>query len=261
MVMKEQILVVTGGGSGIGRAVVEAAAVRGMTVAVLDAARDAAAEVAAGALQTGRGSVVGIECDVREEEQVAAAFARVVKDLGPPAGLFAAAGIDIGGRVHEMDYAQWRRVQSTNVDGTFLSCKYALRVMLGTGERGAIVCCSSPSSFVAFAAGGASAYSASKGAVSALVRCLAIDYAPYGIRVNAVVPGATETPLMWANVPTSEQPAMRAQLATEIPLRRMASPAEPAQAVLWLLSEDAAYVTGSHLVCDGGILAKGSISV
>ncbi len=89
------------------------------------------------------------------------------------------------------------------------------------------------------------------------MRCLAIDYAPYGIRVNALVPGSTETQLMWANVPDERQPAMRATLAQEIPLGRIAAPAEPARAAPWLLSDDAGYATGAHLVCDGGILAKG----
>ena len=126
---------------------------------------------------------------------------------------------------------------------------------------GAIVVCSSPAAFVAFASGGTSAYSASKGGVSALVRSLAIDYAQNGIRVNAVVPGPTETPLMWAAVPTSQREEVRQQVLREVPLRRIANPSEPAAAALWLLSDEAAYVTGSHLVCDGGVLAKASISI
>jgi NAD(P)-dependent dehydrogenase (short-subunit alcohol dehydrogenase family) len=151
-------------------------------------------------------------------------------------------------------------VLATNLDGTFLCLQQALRQMMDRG-RGSIVCCSSPASFVAFAGDGAGAYSASKGGVSALVRTAAVDYARYGIRVNALVPGSTETPLMWANVAEAEQPAMRGVLAREIPLGRLAEPAEPAKAALWLLSDDAAYMTGAHLVIDGGTLAKGSVSV
>ena len=100
-----------------------------------------------------------------------------------------------------------------------------------------------------------------KGGVSALVRTLALDYAPYGIRVNAVVPGATDTPMMWAGFPAAEREAARRDVEqkakNEIPLGRLARPEEPARAVLWLLSDESSYVTGSHLVCDGGILAKG----
>jgi NAD(P)-dependent dehydrogenase (short-subunit alcohol dehydrogenase family) len=133
--------------------------------------------------------------------------------------------------------------------------------MLAAKAPGSIVCTSSPTGFVALAAGASGAYSATKGAISSLVRCMAIDYARYGIRVNAVVPGATETQLMWQNVSPGEIARMRGQLNLEIPLGRLAQPEEPARAVAWLLSEESAYVTGSHLVCDGGILAKASISV
>lgn len=87
------------------------------------------------------------------------------------------------------------------------------------------------------------------------------DYAQYGIRVNAILPGATETPLMWDNVPLNEIEEMRNTVNSEIPLGRLGLPEEPARAVVWLLSDNASYCTGSHLVCDGGILAKSSISV
>ena len=240
---------------------VELAAERGTAIVVADAAGRSAADAAASALRLGAPAALGLECDVRDEASVAAAFERAAAEVGPPTGLFTSAGIDIGGLAHELEFSDWRRVIATNLDGTLLSCKFAIKAMLNAERPGAIVCCSSPASFVAFAAGGTSAYSASKGAVSALVRSLAIDYARYGIRVNALVPGSTETPLMWANVPDEQRPAMRATLAGEIPLGRLAAPAEPARAALWLLSADAAYVTGAHLVCDGGTLAKGSVSV
>jgi NAD(P)-dependent dehydrogenase (short-subunit alcohol dehydrogenase family) len=184
----------------------------------------------------------------------------IAEELGAVDSLVCAAGIDRGGLLHELSFECWRQVLATNLDGTFLCMQQALRHMLQLG-RGSIVCCSSPASFVAFAAGGASAYSASKGGVSALVRTAAVDYARYGIRVNALVPGSTETPLMWANVPESERQAMRGTLGAEIPLGRLAEPEEPARAALWLLSDDAAYMTGAHLVIDGGTLAKGSVSV
>jgi NAD(P)-dependent dehydrogenase (short-subunit alcohol dehydrogenase family) len=90
---------------------------------------------------------------------------------------------------------------------------------------------------------------------------MAIDYARFGIRVNAIVPGATETGMMWNNVLPGEVETMRARLCREIPLGRLANPEDPARIVAWLLSDESAYMTGSHLVCDGGILAKGSISV
>ncbi len=257
--MAIEVLAVTGAASGIGRAVAELAAAQGVSVALLDLPR--ATEAAAGDLTAaGARRAIAVDCDVTDENQVAQAFDRIAGELGPLDGLVCAAGIDRGGLVHELPYTLWRQVLSTNLDGTFLCMQRALVPMMEKGS-GSIVCCSSPASFVGFAAGGASAYSASKGGVSALVRSAAVDYARFGIRVNALVPGSTETPLMWANVAEAERPAMREILAKEIPLRRLAEPREPARAALWLLSDDAAYVTGSHLVIDGGTLAKGSVSV
>jgi len=251
---------VTGGSSGIGRSVALLCAELGARVAVTDVDRGGAERAAGEALERGAPQAVGLHCDVTAEDQVEAVVAAVQEELGVPYGLFANAGIDIGGFAHEMPYSAWDRVLRTNLDGVFLACKHTLRAMVAAGRGGSVVCTSSPGAFVAFAAGEAGAYSASKGGISSLVRSLAVDYAPHGIRVNAVVPGATETPLMWSNVPEDQIDRMRKQVHTEVPLGRLADPVEVARAVVWLLSDAASYVTGSHLVCDGGILAKGSIS-
>jgi NAD(P)-dependent dehydrogenase (short-subunit alcohol dehydrogenase family) len=254
-------IVVTGGGAGIGRAVVMQCAARGDRVAVLDIDGVATRVASAAALECGADASLAVECDVTHEDAVARAFEEAVTALGPLYGVFANAGMDSGGLLHELPFETWRRVLDTNLTGVYLTCKYALQQLLRAGTGGSIVCTSSPAASVAFAAGGAAAYSASKGGVSALVRCMAVDYARYGIRVNAVVPGATETQLMWANVEPSAVSDMRRQICGEVPLGRLASPDEPARAVMWLLSEESSYVTGSHLACDGGILAKASISV
>ena len=254
-------IVVTGGADGIGRAAVLLCAARGDNVAVLDKVADRAQATAEEALKRGARAALHLACDVTREEQIEDAFEVICRKLGAPYGLFTSAGIDIGGLVHELPVATWRQVFDTNLTGTFLACKHALRRMREAEVPGSIVCASSPTGSVALAAGGSGAYSATKGGISSLVRCMAIDYARYGIRVNAVVPGATETRLMWSNVPSEDIPNMRQILAKEIPLGRLAQPEEPARAVAWLLSEESSYVTGSHLVCDGGILAKASISV
>ena len=133
--------------------------------------------------------------------------------------------------------------------------------MVEARAGGSVVCTSSIAAFAGFAAGGAGAYSATKGGISSLVRCLAVDYASHGIRVNALVPGATETRLMWNNVQPEQVHQMREQLSREIPLGRIANPEEPARAAIWLLSDDSSYVTGTQLVCDGGVLAKSALSV
>lgn len=260
--MQGKTVVITGGGSGIGRATALVCAEQGANVGILDINEEHAQRVVEEARQRGAGKVWSGHCDVRSEAEVQQAFAHIEEQLGPVYGLLANAGIGAGGGLlHELDYELWRKVIDVNLTGIFLACKYALRSMLAAQQGGSVVCTSSPTSFIAMAAGGVPAYSASKGGISALIRCLAIDYARYNIRVNAIVPGATETALMWENVPPQEVPAIRATVHTEVPLGRLAQPEEPARAIAWLLSEQASYITGSHLVCDGGILAKGSISV
>ncbi len=252
-----RLIVITGGGGGIGRATALACAKRGDAIAILDKDGEAAEQAAEAARAAGATSALGLACDVTDEAQVAEAYAKV----GPPWGIFANAGIDIGGLIHEMPLELWKQILDTNLTGIFLTCKHGLRQMLAANMQGSIVCTSSPTGFIAMAAGGSGAYSATKGAISSLVRCMAIDYARFGIRVNAIVPGATETGLMWNNVPTGEIESMRAQLCREIPMGRIAQAEDPARIVAWLLSEESVYMTGSHVVCDGGILAKGSISV
>jgi len=256
-----RLIVITGGGGGIGRATALLCAARGDTVAVLDKNGESAASAASEALERGASHAVGLACDVSSEEQVAQSFAQILQRFGAPYGIFANAGIDLGGLIHEMPIERWKLIVDTNLTGVFLTCKHGIGQMLQAQVAGTIVCTSSPAGFVAQAAGRAGAYSATKGAISSLVRCMAIDYAPFGIRVNAVVPGATETGLCWNNVPAAEVESMRAQLSREIPLGRLAQPEDQARIVAWLLSEETSYVTGAHFVCDGGILAKASISV
>ncbi len=118
------------------------------------------------------------------EEQIETAFAKIADQLGAPYGLFANAGIGIRGYIHELPAETWRQVIDTNLTGVFLSCKHGLRHMLDAKIPGSIVCTSSPTGFVALGAGAAGAYSATKGGISSLVRCMAIDYAAYGIRLK-----------------------------------------------------------------------------
>jgi NAD(P)-dependent dehydrogenase (short-subunit alcohol dehydrogenase family) len=254
-----QVVVVTGAASGIGAAVGRLAAERGHAVALLDRDHDAADQLAR-VLRRGGASALALACDVADEQQVDAAFAAVAERLGPLGGLVVSAGVDRSALLHEQDAAAWDATIAVNLRGAFLACRAALRQLLEADRGGAIVCVSSPFALVA-PPGGTGAYSASKGGVCALVRSLAVDYAPHGIRVNAILPGPTETPLMWANVPANEVGAVRETVAREVPLGRLAAAEEPARAALWLLSDEAAYVTGAQLACDGGVLAKASISV
>jgi NAD(P)-dependent dehydrogenase (short-subunit alcohol dehydrogenase family) len=258
--MQHETVLITGGGSGIGRAVALRVATEGARVAVLDINAERARAVADEARRQGASATLGLACDVGDEGQVAAAFDQCAQDLGLPTGIFANAGIEINLPAHEMPYDVWNRVVTTNLSGVFLTCKHALRHFRAALRGGSIVCTSSPSAFVGWAGGNNAAYGASKGGISALVRALALDYARDGIRVNAVVPGGTDTPLLWAHVAPEDLPRVRREVAAraqhEIPLGRLASPDEIAAAVCWLLSDAASYVTGSQLVVDGGLLAK-----
>ena len=173
--MPTRAIVVTGGAEGIGRAVVLLCAARGDRIAVLDRSADKAGAAAEEAERRGAGSAFSLPCDVADEEQVAQAFAAVAERFGPPYGLFTSAAVDVGGLVHELPSATWRQVLDTNLSGTFYACKHALKAMREAGTPGSIVCASSPTGFVALAAGGTAVYSASNGGVSSLVRCLAVD--------------------------------------------------------------------------------------
>lgn len=257
--MTEPAVLVTGAASGIGRATALLWTSRGGTVAATDRDEDGLRSLAEQAVGS-RGRLLTLPGDVTSEHDVEQVFAEARDALGPVVKVVASAGIEINAAMHELSAAEWDRVLRTNLSGTFLTCKIALKTMVDAHAGGSIVCLSSPAAFVGFAGGGNAAYAASKGGVSAFVRSLAIDYARYGIRVNAVVPGATDTPLLVAGVSVQDRGSARAELveraAREVPLGRLAHPAEIAQAVAWLLSDQASYVTGSHLVCDGGLLAK-----
>jgi NAD(P)-dependent dehydrogenase (short-subunit alcohol dehydrogenase family) len=255
--LSNRCVAVTGAAAGIGAAVARLAAAAGARVALLDVdgpgARRGAAE-----LESAGATALAVPCDVRDEEQVGTAFARIAAEFGPVRGVVASAAIDRGGPLADLDAATWDQVIAVNLRGAFLTCRAAVRQMQGAG--GSIVCVSSPFAFAA-APGGVGAYSASKGGVSALVRALAVECAADGIRVNALLPGPTDTALMWAGVDEREVAQMRLAVAREVPLGRLADPIEPARAAIWLLSDAASYVTGSQLACDGGVLAKASVSI
>jgi NAD(P)-dependent dehydrogenase (short-subunit alcohol dehydrogenase family) len=253
-----QPIIVTGAASGIGRATALLCAETGHPVAAVDVDRAGLESLPSA---SGGDRLVTVECDISNDRAVAEAMQRITAQLGCPVGVVTAAGIEINGPLHAVAPETWERVLAVNLRGTYLICRYAIASMLDARQRGSIVCVSSPAAFVGFAGGGNAAYAASKGAVSALVRSAAIDYARHGIRINALVPGATDTPML-RGISTglaSEDLAQRA--AAEIPLGRLAHPREIARAAAWLLSDDSSYITGSQLICDGGLLAKSANTI
>jgi NAD(P)-dependent dehydrogenase (short-subunit alcohol dehydrogenase family) len=243
-------LVVTGASRGIGAAIAELAAGRGFSVAVNFASGQAEAEAVVEKIVAAGGRACAIQADVAQEEDVLRLFATAERELGPITALVNNAAITGGfARVETVSASALARVMAVNVTGAFLCAREAVRRMStrhgGTG--GAIVNISSRAAKTG-SAGEWVHYAASKGAIDSFTIGLAREVATEGIRVNAVAPGLIETGLHAAN----GAPDRLQRLAATIPMQRPGTPLEVAEAVLWLLSPAASYVTGSILEVGGG---------
>ncbi len=240
-----RVAVVTGGAGGIGRAIGRAFVREGATVGFLD--RDAKAlEQAVSPLAPGAFPLVA---DVTDEDSVERAFAEVGRQAGRLDALVNCAAVQLVGRdttVHELDTAAWDETIAVNLTGIFLCCKHGIRMMLDRG--GAIVNCGSPTALRGMG-GGFPAYSASKGGIHALTRVLAAEYGRHQIRVNTLVPGATDTGLTEAFF---ADPQLRAQIVSRILLGRIAQPDDYVGIAVYLASDESAYVTGAEFIVDGG---------
>ena len=242
-----RVLLVTGGSRGIGAACCRRAATAGWDLAI-NYLRDATAaeQVAADVRRTGRRAIT-VQADVADEAQVLAMFARVDAELGPLAGLVNNAGIvDQPQRVDTMSLARLRRMFDTNILGSFVCAREALRRMsrLHGGPGGAIVNLSSAAARLG-SPGQYVDYAASKGAIDTFTLGLAREVAAEGVRVNAVAPGIIATDMIEA---TFDKEA----IARLVPMQRAGSADEVAAAVLWLLSDAASYVTGTVIDVTGG---------
>jgi NAD(P)-dependent dehydrogenase (short-subunit alcohol dehydrogenase family) len=254
MDLQDRVFAVSGGGSGIGRATVELLRLKGAQVAAIDWNRRHVEEVAAA---TG---ALPLVADVGDEEAIRAAFAAIDARFGRLDGLLSNAGVArVEGLMHTETAAAWDDIIRINLRGTFLVVRAALERMMKAG-RGSIVCTSSVVSTAAIA-GGTNAYTASKGAISALVRQLAVDYGAYNIRVNAVAPGATDTPLMWDTTPPDQVEPIRKIIHDAVPNGRLILASEVASTVAWLLSDEASGISGVELLVDGGTNAKSTLPV
>jgi NAD(P)-dependent dehydrogenase (short-subunit alcohol dehydrogenase family) len=244
---------VTGGASGIGHASAELLLERGARVALLDRDTRRVAE-AADALGAG----AGVAADVRDEVTVADALGRAADALDGPADLLVnAAGVYRIAPAAEIDETGWDEVLETNLRGSFVVAREFARGLRtrssGAGDGPAsIVNLASTAALVADVGEPAAHYTASKGGIVALTKQLAVEWAGEGIRVNAVAPGVIDTPMLRL---MDDPAAGREYLDERVPLRRLGRASEVAEVALFLLSERAAYVTGTTVVVDGGVTA------
>lgn len=240
--------IVTGGASGIGQACAMQLAAGGWRVTVSD--RDGEeAERVADAIRAAGGEALALCTDVSAEEQVKAAIDQAVEAFG---GLHAAincAGVHQTGReTHELDAESWSRVIAVNLTGMFYCFKHQISAMLESGG-GAIVGVSSAAAIKGLV--NSADYCASKAGITGLTRAAAVDYADRGLRINALLPGATDTPL--AKASQKANPKIVGTLS--VPMQRMASPDEIAASAVWLVSDSASYITGACISADGGLSA------
>jgi NAD(P)-dependent dehydrogenase (short-subunit alcohol dehydrogenase family) len=231
------VALVTGGSSGIGAATVSQLRDAGARVAVLDVQA-----------QEGDGDLA-VKCDVGDENDVVESVQRVVDDLGPPSAAVLAAGIGGMSSILGMSGDEWDRVQRVNLRGVFLCLRESARAMVAAGQPGAIVAVGSVSGIVSDR--GIVHYSTTKAAVHQLARVAAGEMGQHGIRVNAIAPGCTDTPMFAV---TDQLPGYRDMVAERAALGRVGTAEEVAAAIVALLHLD--WVTGHVLVADGGITLR-----
>jgi NAD(P)-dependent dehydrogenase (short-subunit alcohol dehydrogenase family) len=247
-----RVALVTGAASGIGRAIAETLARAGAAVALVDI-DEANGTGATEAIEREGGRAIFIRGDVSRSADCERAVGRVVEWFGRLDVLVNNAGMIRRADVTELAEEDWNRVMAVNLTSVFLMSKFAVPVMAKAG-RGAIVNVSSGWGLV----GGprAVAYCASKGGVVLLTKAMAIDHGPAGIRVNCVCPGDTDTAMLHSEARQLGEPiATLLAESADRPLGRIGRPEEIAQAVLYLASDAASFVTGTTLVVDGGGLA------
>lgn len=260
--LRGKTAIVTGGSSGIGQAIAVRLGQEGVNVAVNYVGAVEGAEQTRAAIERGERGIercmaqvadagakaLLVEADVSSEHEVEGMFKQVHDELGPVDLLVNNAGIQISAPSDVLDAAAFDKVLAVNLRGSFLCAQQAIRAFVGEQRPGAILNVSSVHQLIpkpSFLG-----YSVSKGGMQNLTRTLALEYAGRGVRVNAIGPGATVTPINRAWI---EDPVKRRMVEEHIPMRRAGTSEEMAAAAAFLLSDDAAYITGQTLFIDGGL--------
>lgn len=254
MRLREKIAVITGGASGIGAAGTIAFATEGATVIILDVN-----EKAGMLLASKLNNVMYINTDISEEDSVRSAFKVIEEKYGRVDVLYNNASVFLGGRdgiLGNIEENIWKKVLSINLDGTYHCTKYALPLMMEHG--GSIINTASSAGVVGVP--GCAAYTATKGATVTLTRSLAVDYGKYNIRTNCIAPAAIETEMVKEsnlNDPNFDNDFFLKQIT---PLRRWGKPEDVAALAVFLASDEASYLNGVVIPCDGGITINGTVN-
>jgi 3-oxoacyl-[acyl-carrier protein] reductase len=246
MKLKDQVAIVTGGSRGIGAAIVKAFAAEGAKVAIIYRGSQAAADGLAQEIRQQGGTALSLQVDVANADEVNKAVERIEKELGSVYALVNNAGIVKDDLFVRMEPEAWSSVLATNLGGTYNFCK-AVAYSMMRARRGRIINVSSVAA--EHVNMGQTNYAASKGAVNAFTRALAVELAGRGVTVNAIAPGFIETD-MSAAVRNKAGDIIEKKL---IPMKRLGKPEDVARVALFLASDDSSYITGQVLTVDGGL--------